>query len=150
MVGDSCSEGCGFEFQYHILDGHFSHLFVVKIAMFVWKDENKRKRGRYGPLLKNSFSSSSSSSSVGEGIIWYSSEHVKYLQYYALYSMYALSYTLSLSLAVYFQWSALPRSENTHCRGVDHCTYDWSPVWLVFDSVVSENNFFLFGQIQSL
>lgn len=31
--------------------------------------------------------------------------------------MYALSYTLSLSLAVYFQWSALPRSENTHCRG---------------------------------
>ena len=26
--GDSCSEGHGFESQHHILDGHFSHLFV--------------------------------------------------------------------------------------------------------------------------
>ena len=35
MGGDSCSKGRGFESQYRILDEHFSHLFVVKIAMFV-------------------------------------------------------------------------------------------------------------------
>ena len=37
MGGDSCSEGCGFESQCRILDGHdiFSHIFVVKIVMFV-------------------------------------------------------------------------------------------------------------------
>ena len=33
MEGDSCSEGRGFESQHHILDGHFSHIFVVKIAI---------------------------------------------------------------------------------------------------------------------
>ena len=33
MGGDSCSEGCGFESQYYILDGRFSHVFVVKIEM---------------------------------------------------------------------------------------------------------------------
>ena len=33
MGGDSCSEGCGFESQHCILDGHFSHIFVVKIVM---------------------------------------------------------------------------------------------------------------------
>ena len=32
--GDSCSEGCGFESQHCILDGHFSHTFVVRIVMF--------------------------------------------------------------------------------------------------------------------
>ena len=37
MGRGSHSEGCGFESR--ILDGHFSHLFVVKIVMmFVWKD----------------------------------------------------------------------------------------------------------------
>ena len=35
MGGDSCSKGCGFKSQHRILDGHFSHLFVVKIVMFV-------------------------------------------------------------------------------------------------------------------
>ena len=35
MGGDSCSKGWGFESQRCILDGHFSHLFVVKIVMFV-------------------------------------------------------------------------------------------------------------------
>ena len=35
MVGDSCPEGRGFESQHHLLDGHFSHLFVVKMVMFV-------------------------------------------------------------------------------------------------------------------
>ena len=32
---DSCSGGCGFKSQRHILDGHFSHGFVVKIVLFV-------------------------------------------------------------------------------------------------------------------
>ena len=37
-----------FESRHHIPDGHniFSHIFVVKIVMFVWRDENKRKRGQ--------------------------------------------------------------------------------------------------------
>ena len=35
MGRDSRSEGCGFESRHHILDGHFSHIFVVKIVMFV-------------------------------------------------------------------------------------------------------------------
>ena len=35
MGGDSYSEGCGFESQHQILDGHFLHLFVVKIVTFV-------------------------------------------------------------------------------------------------------------------
>ena len=37
MGGDSYFEGCGFESRRHILDGHniFSHIFVVKIVMFV-------------------------------------------------------------------------------------------------------------------
>ena len=48
MGGDSCSEGCGFKSQCRILDGHdiFSHIFAAEIVMFVWKDENKWKRGR--------------------------------------------------------------------------------------------------------
>ena len=51
--GDSCSEGFWFESQHHILDGHFSHLFAVRIVMFVWKDENKRKRVRDGHFFKD-------------------------------------------------------------------------------------------------
>jgi len=39
---DACYEGCGFESQHHILDGHFSHIFVVKIVMC--KDEKWKKR----------------------------------------------------------------------------------------------------------
>ena len=36
-----------------MFDGHFSHIFVVKIVMCVcWKDENKQKRGRGWPFLK--------------------------------------------------------------------------------------------------
>ena len=31
MGGDSCSKGRGFESQHPMLDGHFSHLFVVKL-----------------------------------------------------------------------------------------------------------------------
>ena len=35
MGGDSCSKGREFESRNHILDGHFSQLFVVKIVMCV-------------------------------------------------------------------------------------------------------------------
>ena len=35
MGGDSCSKGCEFESRHRILDGYFSHLFVVKIVMCV-------------------------------------------------------------------------------------------------------------------
>ena len=31
--GDSLTEGLGFKFQHHILDGHFSHQIVVKIVL---------------------------------------------------------------------------------------------------------------------
>ena len=35
VVGrDSRSEGRGFESRYRILDGYFSHIFVVKIVLF--------------------------------------------------------------------------------------------------------------------
>ena len=52
MREESCSEGCGFKSQHWILDGHFSHLFVVKIVMFVWTDIIKRKRDRGRPIFK--------------------------------------------------------------------------------------------------
>ena len=51
MGGDSCSKGCEFETQNHILDGHFSYLFAVKIVTCVWKDENKWKRRRGWPIF---------------------------------------------------------------------------------------------------
>ena len=34
MGDDSCSRGCEFESRRRILDGLFSHLFVVKIVLF--------------------------------------------------------------------------------------------------------------------
>ena len=38
-MGDgSCSRGCGFKSRRHILDGYFSHWFVVKIVLLAWKD----------------------------------------------------------------------------------------------------------------
>ena len=52
MGGDSWSKGRGFKSQHCMLDGHFSHLFVAGIVMFVRKEGNKRKRGRDGPFLK--------------------------------------------------------------------------------------------------
>ena len=33
LGGESCSEGCGFGSRHCKLDGHFSHIFVVKIVM---------------------------------------------------------------------------------------------------------------------
>ena len=50
MEVDSCTEGRGFESQNHILDGHFSHIFVLKIVMFLKKDENEQKEARHAPL----------------------------------------------------------------------------------------------------
>ena len=50
MGGDSCSKDREFESRHRILDEHFfTYLFVVK---FLWKDENKWKRGRVGPFKK--------------------------------------------------------------------------------------------------
>ena len=34
MGGDSGSRGRGFDSQHQMLDGHFTHYIVVKIAMF--------------------------------------------------------------------------------------------------------------------
>ena len=50
---DSRLEGRGFESQPRILNGHLSHIFGVKIVMFVWKDKNKRKRGREWTIEKH-------------------------------------------------------------------------------------------------
>ena len=33
-----------------VRDGHFSHIFVVKNVMFVWKYENKQKEAGDDPL----------------------------------------------------------------------------------------------------
>ena len=41
MGGDSCSEDCGFGSKHHILDVNFFKLFVERIVMLVWKEENK-------------------------------------------------------------------------------------------------------------
>ena len=35
MGGDSCTKGLELKSQYHILDGHFSHVFVLRIVMCV-------------------------------------------------------------------------------------------------------------------
>ena len=35
MGRDSRSKGCGFESRHRILDGHFSHIIVVKNVMIV-------------------------------------------------------------------------------------------------------------------
>ena len=55
MGGDSCSEGHGFEFQHCVLDGHFSHLFVVKIVMFE-KTKINEKEARDGQFKKQEVS----------------------------------------------------------------------------------------------
>ena len=33
MGGDSCSEGCGFKSEHHIMDGHFFTLICCKIVL---------------------------------------------------------------------------------------------------------------------
>ena len=52
MGRDSCSEGREFKSQHIKLDGLFPQLFVVRIVMFVWRGEDKWKRGRCWPILK--------------------------------------------------------------------------------------------------
>ena len=52
---DSHSKGRGFDSWHHILDGHFSHLCVVKICNFCLKrTKNKRKEAGVGPFFKKS------------------------------------------------------------------------------------------------
>ena len=53
MGRDSCSKGCGFKSQHHILDGHFSHLFVVKIVMLFEKTKINGKEAGDGPFKKD-------------------------------------------------------------------------------------------------
>ena len=55
MGGDSCSEGCGFESQHHILDGHFSHLLAVKIVTLFEKTKINEKEARDGPFKKSNY-----------------------------------------------------------------------------------------------
>ena len=45
------SSGYGFKSQYRIIDGHLSHIFVLKIVIFVWKGTNKPKRVRDGTFF---------------------------------------------------------------------------------------------------
>ena len=53
MGGDSCSEGHGFESRYRILDGLFSHIFVVKICNVCLKiPKINVKEARVGPFKK--------------------------------------------------------------------------------------------------
>ena len=48
MGGDSCSEGRGFESQCCILDGHFSHQFVVKLYYVCLKKTEKNEKEARG------------------------------------------------------------------------------------------------------
>ena len=53
MGRDSHSEGRGFESRHRILDGHFSHIFVVKICNVCLKRPKiNEKRGRGWPIFK--------------------------------------------------------------------------------------------------
>ena len=52
MGRDSRSKGRGFDSQRRILDGHFSHLFVVKIVKVCLKRPKiNNKRGRCWPIF---------------------------------------------------------------------------------------------------
>ena len=53
MAKDSCYKCHGFESQHRILDGHFSYLFVLKIVIFAWENENKRKSWPGWPIFYN-------------------------------------------------------------------------------------------------
>ena len=72
---DSCLRGREFESQRLILDGHFSHWFVAKIVLFVWKDQKYTKRGRSWPVfLKKQFPSCENKNSQSLDIVW--SQHI--------------------------------------------------------------------------
>ena len=56
MGGDSRLKGCGFESRHRILDGHFSHRFVVKICNVCLKRPKiYKKRPVLAHFLKNDF-----------------------------------------------------------------------------------------------
>ena len=50
MGGDSCSKGCEFESQQHILVGHCFTFICCKNCNIVRKDENILKEAGVGPL----------------------------------------------------------------------------------------------------
>ena len=50
MGGDSCPEGRGFKSQHHILHGHFSHVFVLKLKCLF--EMTKIKGPGNGPFFK--------------------------------------------------------------------------------------------------
>ena len=53
MGDDSSSRDHGFESRRRILDGHFSHWFVVKFVLFVWKRSKiNEKEAGVGPFKK--------------------------------------------------------------------------------------------------
>ena len=52
MGGYSCPEGRGLKYQHCIPDGHFSHIFVVKLVMFILKNE---KVVGDGPFFKKEY-----------------------------------------------------------------------------------------------
>ena len=52
MRGDSCSEGRGFKSPHCKLDGHFSHLFVVKIVMLFEKTKINEKEAGMAHYLR--------------------------------------------------------------------------------------------------
>ena len=52
MGGDSVSKGRRFRSKHHILDGHFSYLFVVKIACLFEKTKINEKRPGMAHLKK--------------------------------------------------------------------------------------------------
>ena len=56
MGGGSRSKGRGFESRHHILDGHFSHIFVVKICNVCLKRPKIiEKEARVGPLKNTNY-----------------------------------------------------------------------------------------------
>ena len=53
MGGDSCSKGRGFESLHYILDGHFSHIFAVKIYNVCLKRQKiNEKEAGVDPFFK--------------------------------------------------------------------------------------------------
>ena len=48
MRGDSCSEGCGFEFQHRILDGYFFTLICCKKLNCLFEKDEKYSNKRPG------------------------------------------------------------------------------------------------------
>ena len=55
MGGDSCSKDCGFESQYHILDGHFFTFICCKNCNVCLIRKNPKKRQVVAHFLKKYF-----------------------------------------------------------------------------------------------